>query len=64
MVLLKVLFMLFLLAPTIPACFFFMNPLAGRYPKNWKEREWIIGITSLAYVPVYFWIIHRWPDLH
>jgi hypothetical protein len=58
---LKVLFMLLLLVPVLPACFFFINPWGGRYPRN--KREWIIAAASLAYVPVYFAIIHHWPDL-
>jgi len=57
----KVLFMLLLPAPALPACFFFFGGWAGRYPRNKRER--IIGGISLAYVPVYFFIIHRWPDL-
>jgi hypothetical protein len=59
-VLLRVLFMLLLFVPCIPASFFFMS-FWGRYPKN--KKEWIIGGISLAYVPIYFAIIHYWPDL-
>ena len=61
MVLLKILFMLLLLAPTVPACFFFFGGWVGRYPRN--KREWIIGVTSFAYVLAYIAIIHRWPGL-
>jgi hypothetical protein len=60
-VLLKVLCMILLLAPALPGCFFFLGGLGSRYPRN--KREWIIGVTSLAYLPVYFEIIHHWPDL-
>jgi hypothetical protein len=61
MVLLKVLFMLLLLLPCIPASFFFFSSIGGRYPRN--KREWVIGAASLAYVPVYFAIVHHWPSL-
>jgi hypothetical protein len=57
----KVLFMLLLPLPALPASFFFFARCGGRYPRN--KREWVIGGTSLAYVPVYFFIIHHWSDL-
>ena len=60
-VLLRVLFMVLLLVPVLPACFFFAGGWAGRYPRN--KREWIIAGASLAYVPIYLFIVHRWPDL-
>ena len=53
--------MVLLLVPVIPACFFFAGGWTGRYPRN--KREWIIAGASLAYVPVYLFIVHRWPDL-
>ena len=60
-IILKVLLMLLILAPVFPACFFFAGGLGGRYPRN--KREWIIAGTSVVYIPIYFAIIHRWPDL-
>ena len=60
-VLLKVLCMILLLAPALPGCFFFFGGWAGRYPRN--KREWIIGVASLAYIPAYIAIIHRWSGL-
>lgn len=60
-IILKVLLMLLILAPVSPACFFFAGGLSGRYPRN--KKEWIIAGASVVYVPIYFAIIHRWPDL-
>ena len=58
---LQVLFEFLLVVPVFIAVFFFANPW-GSYPRN--RREWIIGLTSLAYVPIYFFfIIRRWPTL-
>ena len=61
MVLLKFLFVLLSFLPVLPACFFFFNGSVGRFPKN--KREWIIGIISLAYVPIYVVFIRHWVDL-